>query len=191
MTTTLPREWSFLAKPQQKATERMYCKLLRDIPFAVGYTATEQLLATAKRMPTPADIREVAMQLMHGDVKPGGEAWGGVVKAIEREGISRTPGKDFIFADSITAKCVASLSWKELCRSDNRTADRARFIELYDQLARTYRREQNVSQLPAAQRFRALQAAQTKSLTDASARSDSAAPHRADFSRLLPTETEQ
>ena len=40
-----------------------------------------------------------------------------------------------LFTDPVTAQCVASLRWRELCDSENQAADRARFVELYDKLA--------------------------------------------------------
>lgn len=149
------------AFPTTKATMDtvgIYTRMLADLEYPAANAAVEQLLAISKWMPTVAEIRERALSLSVGDVKPGGEAWGLVLKAIRRYGYMRTPGIDFSFDDATTAECVSAMNWQELCNSENPTADRARFIELYDALAVQHRRKQLSEGLPAMQRFRMLQA---------------------------------
>jgi len=139
-------------------TSAVYERMLGDLDYPAANAAIERLLATSKWLPTVAEIREAALTLYAGEIGAGGEAWGEVVAAIGRYGRNRTPGVDFQFADPVTAECVASLKWRELCDSDNQVADRARFVELYDQLAARHRRSLLSESLPAMQRFRALQA---------------------------------
>lgn len=141
------------------ATSSAYENMLRDLEYGAVNAAISKLLATCKFMPTIAEIREAALSLAQGEIKPGGEAWGSVLKAIRASGVHRTPGADFTFADPVTAKCVALLNWAELCNSENTAADRARFIELYDRLAKTHRIEQLSGSLPAVVKFRELQEA--------------------------------
>lgn len=146
--------------PQSRAstaTSQVYERMLADLEYPAANAAVERLLATARFMPTIAEIRETALAITVGEQKPGGQAWGAVVKAIASEGVYRTPGRDFEFRDQVTAKCVASMGWENLCNSENQTADRARFIELYDKLAVHDRRRQLSESLPAMQRFRALE----------------------------------
>lgn len=150
------------AHPSSKVSEEsiaVYARMLADLDYPAANAAVEQLLATSKWMPTVAEIRERVVSLHAGEVRAGGEAWGSVLKAIRGAGRYRIPGADFAFIDPVTAECVAAMSWVELCDSENPTADRARFIELYDQLATRHRRAQLSEGLPAMQRFRALQAA--------------------------------
>lgn len=145
-------------------TSEVYERMLADLDYPTANAAVERLLATSRFMPSIAEIREACMDLMHGDRKAGGEAWGECISAIGRFGIYRTPGKDFVFKDPLVARCVAALGWENLCNSESQAADRARFIELYDKLAVTARRDENVNALPAAQRLKALkesEAAQT------------------------------
>ena len=143
-------------------TPAVYERMLIDLEYPAANAAIERLLATARWMPTVGEIRETTLALCVGEQKPGGEAWGAVLKAINREGYARTPGKDFVFADETTAKCVALMGWERLCSSENETADRARFTELYDRLAVQQRRKQLSEALPAMQRFKALEAAKTE-----------------------------
>jgi len=85
-----------------------------------------------------------------------------VLKAISRAGRNRTPGVDFDFRDPLVLEAVRALGWVQLCDSENQVADRARFVELYDALAAKSRRAAITENLPAVQRFRALQAAQER-----------------------------
>lgn len=135
----------------------VYERMLVDLDWPAANAAVERLLATAKFPPTIAEIRESALTLHAGEVRPGGGAWGEVLRAIGRYGRNRVPGTDFQFTDPVTADCVRALSWRELCDSENQAADRARFVELYAQLAAQHRRSQLSESLPAMQRFRELQ----------------------------------
>lgn len=147
---------SFPGAKTTPKTSEIYERMLADLDYPTANAAVERLLATSRYMPTIAEIRDACMTLTHGDRAAGGEAWGECMAAIRRYGIYRVPGKDFSFKDPVVARCVHALGWEELCNSENATADRARFIELYDQLAVNARRDINANQLPAAQRLRAL-----------------------------------
>ncbi len=150
-------------------TSLVYERMLADLDYPAANAAVERLLATARFMPTIAEIRESALTLERGEVRAGGEAWGEVLKAIGRYGYVRQPGVDFEFSDATTVECVRALNWRELCESENPQADRARFIELYDKLAATQRRKDLSGHLPAQQRLRALREAQRLTDDDAPA----------------------
>lgn len=141
-----------------EGTSMAYERMLADLDHGAAQAAIERLLSSCKFLPTIAEIRETALAITVGEQKPGGEAWGSVLRAMKREGAYRSPGIDFVFADSVTAECVAALDWKELCLSENTVADRARFIELYDRLAVQSRRRELSDGLPAMQRFKASEA---------------------------------
>lgn len=153
------------AYPTNKATAQtsgIYERMLADLDYPAANAAIERLLATAKWMPTVAEIRETTLTLAIGEQKPGGEAWGAVLKAIQAEGYMRKPGQDFVFSDPTTARCVQLMQWSKLCNSENETADRARFVELYDKLAIQERRQRLSESLPAMQRYRAIEATRTE-----------------------------
>lgn len=167
----------FAAFPNSRSssgTSPAYESMLRDLDYAATNAAISKLLATCKFMPTIAEIREATLSMATGEIKPGGEAWGSVLKAIREKGVHRQIGPDFGFKDPVTTKCVMLLNWAELCNSENTAADRARFIELYDRLAKTHRVEQLSGSLPAVVKFRELQEANrdeaTKLLEDVSTR---------------------
>lgn len=150
------------AYPAAKASENtsaIYERMLADLDYPAANAALERLLATSRFLPTVAEIREAALTLYAGELRPGGDAWGSVLAAIRKYGYVRAPGVDFHFDDPVTDDAVRALNWTELCNSENVAADRARFIELYDKLAASARRSQLSESLPAMQRFRALQRA--------------------------------
>lgn len=158
---------SRLGVEQLRQTAEIYADMLADLDFAVARAAVERLLATAKFLPTIAEIREAALEVTAGPRRHGGDAWRDVLEAVSRYGRNRLPS----FDDAVTAACVRSLGWQEICNSENQVADRARFIELYDKLAREQRVERVAGGLPA-QRALAAQRAQggTHALGDATAR---------------------
>jgi hypothetical protein len=147
---------AYPAAKSTASTSEVYERMLADLDYPTANAAVERLLATSRFMPSIAEIREACMDLQHGERVAGGEAWGNVLRAIGRWGVYRTPGQDFQFQDPVAARCVAALGWQNLCNSENQHADRARFIELYDRLAVSERKEQNAGALPAAQRLRVL-----------------------------------
>lgn len=131
-----------------------YEALLADLDYASCNAAVRVLLQSKNSIPAVADIRRVVLELERGPVRPGGEAWGEVLKAISRYGAYRTPGVDFEFSEPEVARCVNALGWRVLCASEDQTADRARFIELYGAVASQERREQQVPLLGAARQLR-------------------------------------
>lgn len=148
--------------PEIPGTSSAYESMLADLDYETTNAAVGQLIAASPQyMPTIGAIRGRVIALSQGEVRAGGEAWESVRKAISRAGRNRTPGVDFEFSDPVTAQAVRSLGWLELCDSEFATADRARFIELYDALAVKHRRAQISEGLPSMQRFRALQAARS------------------------------
>lgn len=145
------------AKLAPKAVEAMidaYTALLGDVDYARCNAAVRVLLQSQTWIPSVADIRKTVLELERGPVRPAGDAWGDVLAAIREFGQRRTPGVDFHFADPQVHHCVQSLGWSRLCLSEDTTADRARFIELYGAVASQERREQQVPLLAAARDLR-------------------------------------
>jgi len=172
LTASHPNMFIRLSAEQQRDTMAAYRSLLRDLDYEVTNAAVARLLATLRYMPTPSEIRESALTLTVGEQPAGGEQWGRVRSAIHEQGIYRTPGKDFVFHDPVTARCVTALGWEELCNSENTVADRARFIELYDKLAVQERRLQLSEGLPAIKALEAKRQAQLEERTGPAGASD-------------------
>lgn len=142
---TYPSQVAKLDKNQLRTMAAIYAKCLVDLEFTATAKAVERLAKSSRWMPTIADIRAEVGEVCHGQRRAGGEAWGDVLRAVGRHGHNRTPGVDFQFDDPLVADCVGHLGWTEICRSEIQAADRARFIELYDQLARGERKLAQIS----------------------------------------------
>lgn len=117
------------------------CKTgLADLEYGQARAAVDRLVKTSKFLPSVAEVREAAVVDRQGERKSGGAAWGEVTAMVKRYGGHRAPGIDFEVADPLVAEVIRALGWRDLCDSRNQAADRARFIELYDQLARQARK---------------------------------------------------
>lgn len=114
----------------------LYTAGLADLDYEAARAAVVRIARTAKWMPTIADICEAVMVVQTGHRRTGAEAWGDVLKAIRKYGWVRSPGLDFRFDDPIVARVVNALGWQDLCHSEGAmiAADRARFIESYEQI---------------------------------------------------------
>lgn len=154
LVTAWPDSWRFLNEQQQAYSRQLYREFLADLDYAVADAAVRRLIGANKRMPSVAEIRAVCMELTDGRVDRGGEAWGRILKLIGRYGIYRRPrvledGDDatdvFDVADPILARVISALGWRELCQSENQAADRARAIELYEQLALQFTQDRAVA----------------------------------------------
>ena len=129
--------------------------ILADVPYQAAEAALAVVLAgeaSTGKIPGPDLVRRTLTDAAFGERRPGGEAWGDVRKLHSRFSVHRYP-KSTDVDDPIVWRCIQALGWVQICNSENPTADRARFIELYDRLSRTSSEARNVATLPAAQRL--------------------------------------
>jgi len=136
-----PTQRQRMTREDARAMAAAYTAGLLDLDFERARAAVNRLVKASKWIPTIAEIREAAVDVAHGSRAPGGEAWGQCLKLIRRYGSHRWPGIDFEVGDPVLLATIRALGWLDLCQSDNPHADRARFIELYDQLAQGERKE--------------------------------------------------
>lgn len=124
-------------------TLRLYWQLLADLPIEHVKTAALRHISGSRFFPTVAELREAATVLTLAPAQTAVEAWGEVIAAMSNaryyifEDHYETPE----FANPITNRLVRSMGWKELCRSENAIADRARFTQAYEQLVARQRSE--------------------------------------------------
>lgn len=137
-----------LSQDDIRAMARAWAMLLEDLTSAEVMAALKRYLAMSKWLPAPADLRAIASEARVGRARPGADAWEDVRKAIGAIGYYRTP----TFDDPLVARAVAALGWRELCLSENATADRARFVELYAQYAKSAAEDAAIGALPGAAR---------------------------------------
>jgi hypothetical protein len=136
-----PTQRQRMSRDDARAMAAVYIAGLADLDADRVRAAVDRLVKSSRWIPTIAEIREAAVDVAHGTRAPGGEAWGRCLALIRRYGSHRWPGIDFEVGDPVLLATIRSLGWYDLCSSDNPHADRARFIELYDQLAQGERKE--------------------------------------------------
>lgn len=127
--TYYPREQIL---PNQQALD-LWFRELNDIPFNVADAALRKWVQTNKWSPTIAEIREVSASLVQPETPDWGEGWKQVQIAIRKYGYCR-PNEALESLDPLTRKCVERMGYKELCASENLTADRANFRMIYENL---------------------------------------------------------
>lgn len=144
-----PTPASFLDTAAIEDMTAAWTFVLDDIAAAAALPALKRVLAEGDgKIPAPGQIRKIVDMAAHGRRRHGGDAWGDVLREIGRSGRYRSPS----FADEVTARAVARLGWRELCDSENPVADRARFVQLYDQLATEAVSDRAVASLPGVAR---------------------------------------
>jgi len=150
--TAWPDGMRWLSDEQQANTRRLYREFLRDLPYDAGDAAVRRLIAiwkpsSARGWPTIAELRATIRAQQFGRPLVGAEAWGEIQRLIKKFGAHRVPGVDFGISDPVVNGIVEIMGWRELCLSENPTADRARVIELCEQLSAREVADRAVGQL--------------------------------------------
>jgi hypothetical protein len=128
-----------------RRTLRVYGEMLIDLDVNLTRQAVMRLVATAKWLPTIAEIRAASTDLRLGPVRDGGEAWKDVMEKARFAGRYDVPE----FEDPLVSEALRLWgSWQSFCDSpEDDPGGRARFIELYDALTRR-KRDTDVSGIP-------------------------------------------
>ncbi len=155
LATAWPDWLRFLDDDQQEATRKLWRDFLADLDYVVADAALKRLIGTHTKPPAIAQFRATCSAYTEGRREHGGEAWGAILKLIGRWGMNRTPkppnycagsleDDGFAVTDPVLYRVIDALGWRELCTSEDQTADRARVIQLYDQLAQEDATERSV-----------------------------------------------
>jgi hypothetical protein len=117
----------------------LWVQLLGDLPGDVLKAAALQHMAVSQWFPAVAELRQQAGALTAPPAQAAIEAWGDVTAAMAStryyryaDGFHEFPK----FADPVTQRVVDALGWGNLCGSEDGTADRARFLQGYDAIAK-------------------------------------------------------
>jgi hypothetical protein len=112
-------------------TPGLYEALLIDVPDEVLEAAVLDHISKSKWYPKISELRDIAIDMQTGTSRlpPAAEAWGTAYKAMVEYGRSRKPD----FDNPVLEQTIKALGWRNLCMSTNPIADRARFIQAYDQ----------------------------------------------------------
>lgn len=138
MATFTHREW----KPENVAA---YEEALGDLEAAPTGAAIQRLIRTRTFLPSVAEIRSAALDEQLGPVRSGEEAFAILRRAVNACGRSygdNDPPPQFPDTNIQRAMGVWG-SWNDACNSpEDDPGGRARFIELYESLARREREDQ-------------------------------------------------
>lgn len=129
--------------PNQEAMELWYMQL-NDIPYEIATIALNKWVALNKYSPAISEIRETASELVNGEVGEWGDAWEEVRKAIGKFGIYRTE-EAMESLSPLAREATKRIGFRNICLSDNITADRANFKKVYESLAEREKKNAQVS----------------------------------------------
>jgi hypothetical protein len=126
-------------------TIQVYQLSLADIEPRLLQAAVLKHISTSKWLPTIADLRQGVTELVleaEGQLTAP-EAWGLVMREVRLVGHWREP----TLPASVRQAVEAIGGWRQICFSENITADRARFLEAYSLISK--RKAQKLQQMPA------------------------------------------
>jgi hypothetical protein len=138
-------------------TYRTYFLILGDLPGSLLEAAGAQLMRRSKWFPTAAEVADVAFDLVNEaeGVTSANDAWAEVTRRIRKGGFyeqrngwytSRPPSSDDWSTPLVQLAIDGIGGWHDLRMSENRAADRARFIEAYN--GYLYRQRERERMLP-------------------------------------------
>lgn len=137
--TYYPRE-NLLPNDQALA---LWYEQLKDLDYTEAETALKAWVATNKWSPSIAELREQAAEIRNGAIQDWSEAWEQVIKAIGRFGYYDEE-RAMNSMDEMTQVVVKRLGFRNLCMSENLTAERANFRMIYEQIATRKKKEQQI-----------------------------------------------
>ena len=127
--------------PDETLTKEIYWQTLKDIPSDELKPAVLHCISEAGRAfaPSIGEIRGAVSSLRRAamNTHDSYSAWQEVLQQIAAVGSYGTPS----FSSPLIARTVRNLGWRNLCLSENQTADRARFVDAYEQLLERASRE--------------------------------------------------
>lgn len=161
--------YPYYAKEQQpeqlRLTLKLYQRMLADVDMQVLQAATLQHIASNKFFPAIAELRGMCGTVAVPQLPTAMEGWGEVIDAL-------ADVRYYRYADGfhalpqfspITQKVVDAMGFHTLSASEDGTADRARFLQAYEVMAR--RMADNQALLPEVRAVQArIAAAETPQL---------------------------
>jgi hypothetical protein len=125
--------------PNRQSMELWYMQLC-DIDYQIMTMALNQWVAVNKWSPTIADLREAAYNITSPGIPDWDSAYEDVRKNIRKYGFYNAE-EGLAHLDGVTLETVKRLGYTKMCLSDNPTALRANFRDVYNRLAERSRAE--------------------------------------------------
>ena len=117
--------------PNTEAMELWYREFM-EIPYESVVAGLRRHVNTSKWCPTIAELKEAIVTNVAGE-RDWGESWNECLNAISRYGQYRE-AEALESMTPITQLVVKRIGYKELCRSEDITLDRANFRKIYAQV---------------------------------------------------------
>lgn len=137
------------AYPNFNATEmtiEVYFRTLSDLDFELLKTAALHAIAEPGRKfaPSVGELRGAVSEILQraSGMPSSFEAWEEFLQQVRAVGHTGIPQ----FSHPLVTKTVRVLGWRDLCLSENQVADRARFVQAYEQFVE--RANRDMSMLP-------------------------------------------
>lgn len=128
-------------------TAKVWYTIFKDDNHDLFVSAIETYIATNEYKPTPAGIRKSMEKLINSNNMNGAEAWRKATQIIQNYGIYRAEEalEKIKETDNLLYKAMKTIGYRELCLSENRMADRAHFLKIYEQYSK---REYDKAMIP-------------------------------------------
>lgn len=126
----------------------VWYRQLEDLDYGIAMVALNKWIATEKWPPSIADLRSLYVDIKEGyDTDDWSKAWEEVNRMIIKYGYYRP---DEAYAElakinELAVTVVKRIGYGKLCMSENQTADRANFRDIYCELSK---RKKEDSQIP-------------------------------------------
>ncbi len=138
LATNYPEQVAKLSETELSLRRQLFVQALADIDDDMLKAAALRHISTSVWFPKVYELRKAAADLIQPATPDPMEAWGAVLAEIRRTGLYGVPH----FADPLTAAVVRQMGWRDLCLSEEATADRARFVDAYARQAQRAREQQ-------------------------------------------------
>ena len=125
--------------PNEQAMSLWY-EQLKDIPYDRICIFLNNWVSTEKWSPAISDIKAGVAEIDNGIIDDWGKGWQEVIKSIQNYGYYRESDALNSMSD-ITREVVKRLGFQNICLSENISADRANFRNLYIELTEKKRHE--------------------------------------------------
>lgn len=126
--TYYPRE-KILPNPEAMS---LWYDGLKDIEYKVASAALQKWVATNRWSPAISDLRELVSDLVNPAPQSWGEAWENAQRAVRRYGYYQE-AEALGSLDDLTRTCVKRIGFRDLCKSENISNERANFRMIYEQ----------------------------------------------------------
>ena len=131
LSANYPDHFNKLSTDQIRNLRDLYTQALADIDDETLRAAALRHISASQWFPKVSELRDAAVRVTRPPAPDPMEAWGAVLKEILRTGYYGKPE----FADPLTEAVVRQMGWRDLCLSEDATADRARFVDAYQRQA--------------------------------------------------------